>query len=153
MRAEANVRRGMAEVIERVTGFCRLLRESGLRVTPAESIDAVRAVALVDFGDRLDLHLALRALLTTRRDELALFDALFAEWWDTPELAEAKKGSGDAARRTRPESRATLDPTVRDGGGDALSHWAKRGDAVDQNSFAALASPSVNSARARKDFA
>ena len=143
----------MVDVVERVTGFCRLLRERGLRVTPAESIDAVRAVALVDSCDRLDLHLGLRTLLTTRRDDLALFDALFAEWWDAPELTEGKESAGDAARRTRAASPASLDATAHDGGTDALSRWAKRGDAVDQDSFAALASPSVNKARATKDFA
>ena len=153
MPAESPMPRRAPDVVERVTGFCRMLRERGLRVTPAESVDAVRAVGLVDLGDRLDLHLALRALLTTRRDELALFDALFAEWWDGPEPKEAKEKASAAARRTRPQSRASSDSSANDGGSAALSRWAKGDDDVDQDSFAAVASPSVTDSRATKDFA
>lgn len=150
MHAES-LRPPSADVVGRVTGFCRLLRERGLRVTPAETIDAVRAVAFVDLTDRLDLHLALRALLTTCRDDLALFDRLFAEWWDEPAAREASDKASGAARRTRAESRASIDQG--DGAGASLSQWARAGEATAEDSGAALASPSVNEARATKDFA
>jgi len=150
MHAES-LRPPWADVVGRVTGFCRLLRERGLRVTPGETIDAVRAVAFVDLTDRLDLHLALRALLTTCRDDLALFDGLFAEWWDELAPREASDGASGAARRTRPDSRASIDQG--DGAGAALSQWARAGEAAAEDPVAALASPSVNEARATKDFA
>ena len=140
-----------AEVIEGITGFCRLLRERGLRVTPAESIDAVRALDAVDLGDRVDLYLALRSLLTARREDLALFDALFAEWWNAQAASDARP-TAEAARRTHPQSRTA---EQRDGDRDstALSRWARASDVVDNEMIAAMASPSVNESRGKKDFA
>src|SRR5437868_15008553 len=77
MPDESSMPRRAPDVVERVTGFCRMLRERGLRVTPAESVDAVRAVGLVDLVDRLALHLALRGPLTARRGAVVLVVALY----------------------------------------------------------------------------
>src|SRR5438270_12558508 len=63
MPAESSMPRRAPDVVERVTGFCRMLRERGLRVTLAESVGAVRAVGLVDVRALLDVHLRLLALL------------------------------------------------------------------------------------------
>jgi uncharacterized protein with von Willebrand factor type A (vWA) domain len=141
-----------ADVVERVTAFCRLLRARGLRVTPAESIDAVRALEVVDLIDRTELHLALRALLTTRRDELPLFDELFAEWWDAT-ATDATKKSG--AARQRPEVKARPPLEAREGNLEsaALTRWAAAADAPGDEAFAGLAAPSVTDTRSTKDFA
>jgi uncharacterized protein len=137
-------------VVERVTAFCREARARGLPVTPAESIDAVRALEWIDVGDRTDLHLALRSLLATRRDDLALFDALFAEWWAALAAAPAAKPS------TRPEepSRPRTASDARDDSGAAmLTRWSKAGDHVDDDDPIALAAPSLGESRTKKDFA
>jgi len=119
--------------LERVTGFCRLLRERGLPVTPAASVDAMRALEWIDLGDRMDLYFALRTLLATRRRDQPLFDASFAEWWGG---ASAGIGSaGDhASRRERPPARRAHDQ--REGAGDALalSRWLIPRQAVDRKS-------------------
>lgn len=151
MHAESAARSDRAGVVERVTGFCRLLRERGLGVTPAESIDAVRALELLDLGDQMDLYLSLRALLTTRRDDLALFDALFAEWWDMEPEEASRRGKSrllpEPNRPPRPPDRRESD------GAAALSRWAKPGEAVEEEQSPGLAAPSPNESRARKDFA
>src|SRR4030095_15352801 len=46
--------------------FCRLLRARGLAITPSESHDAVRALEVVDLGERAEGHRALRAVLARR---------------------------------------------------------------------------------------
>ena len=142
----------LKDAVERVTGFCRRLRERGLRVTPAESIDAVRALEWIDLSDRADLHLSLRSLLTTRRDELALFDALFAEWWNA-ESPRDRDGEQRPTERRRPSgSRASAE--ARDGGGAvALTRWPKRNEPVDNEEATAVAAPSSNESRGRQDFA
>ena len=95
--------------VERVTGFCRLLRERGLPVTPAASIDATRVLEWIDLGDRLDLYFAFRSLLATRRRDQPVFDASFAEWWGG---APSGPGTarGQARRRERPPDRRAPDP-------------------------------------------
>jgi uncharacterized protein len=57
--------------------FCRLLRARGLAITPSESHDAVRALEVVDLGDRAEVHRALRTVLATRPEEFPVFDATF----------------------------------------------------------------------------
>ena len=120
-------------------------------VTPSESIDAVRAVDVLDLGDLTDLHLALRALLTTRREDFALFDALFAEWWAAESAGtrpEPRAGPGQQAR-TQPRN---TDPQVKSGT-PALTRWARDDDAVDEDPSPGLSAASPNESRAGKDFA
>lgn len=57
--------------------FCRALRERGLLVTPAEAIDAVKTLSLVDLGDRQEVYLSLRSVLTSRVEDLPIFEELF----------------------------------------------------------------------------
>jgi len=65
-----------------ILNFCRLLREQGLRVTPAHSVAAVQALQLVDVGDREDFRLALRAVLVSGQAELEAFDQTFRVFWE-----------------------------------------------------------------------
>lgn len=75
--------------------FCRALRERGIAVTPAESVDAVRALEVVDLADRAEVYLALRAVLVGRVEEHAAFDAAFAAFWGVSE----PRGAAAASRR------------------------------------------------------
>ena len=61
--------------------FCRALRENGIAVTPAEAVAAVRALHLIDLGDRLETFLSLRTVLTSRVDDFPVFAELFEEFW------------------------------------------------------------------------
>jgi uncharacterized protein with von Willebrand factor type A (vWA) domain len=61
--------------------FCRLLRARGLSVTPAESQDAARTLAVVDLADRDEVRRALRTVLASRAEEFAAFDAAFDSFW------------------------------------------------------------------------
>lgn len=151
MPAERDAPPRSADVVERVTTFCRSLRSRGLLVTPAESIDAVRTLNAIDFADRIEVHLALRSLLTTRRDDLALFDIVFAEWWDATDPTRARPAeSKDRPPKTRSPRDASL-PEL--GASAALSRWAKHDDAVESDTSPGLTAPSSNESRARKDFA
>src|SRR6185503_3429915 len=131
------------------------LRARGVLATPAESIDAVRALEVVDLSDRMDVYLALRVLLTTRREDLALFDTLFEEWWSRVSGA----GAGDG-RRTR----------GREAGGEVkqiggmrspppaspallLSRWAHPDERVADATPLPLAAPSALEGNRTKDFA
>jgi uncharacterized protein len=70
------------DLASRVLGFCRLLREQGLRVTPAHTLAAVAALRLVDVADRDDFRLALRAVLVSGQAELEAFDRTFRVFWE-----------------------------------------------------------------------
>jgi uncharacterized protein with von Willebrand factor type A (vWA) domain len=61
----------------RIVEFARLLRQSGVRVSPSEGADAVRAAALAGTGDRASFRAALRATLVKRGADVPVFDRLF----------------------------------------------------------------------------
>jgi uncharacterized protein with von Willebrand factor type A (vWA) domain len=143
---------GSGRLVDRLTVFCRLLRARGVRVTPAESIDAVRAIELVDVTDRADVYLALRPLLTMREDDIAMFDELFADWWDS---TPGGPGLGsDPTSRTRQPSRPRPSPnrTQDERAAPTLSGWAKSADVAEEESSVSLAAPSTRQSQGAKDF-
>ncbi|MEO1368007.1 MAG: hypothetical protein AAFX50_12605, partial [Acidobacteriota bacterium] len=75
-----------------VMTFVALLRRAGVRVTTGQAVDFNRALGHLDLGDREQVRHAGRSLLVVRREDLALFDALFGRFF-TRAWAE---------RRTRP---------------------------------------------------
>jgi uncharacterized protein with von Willebrand factor type A (vWA) domain len=73
--------------MERVlAAFVRALRAAGSPVSTAETIDAVKAVALIGYGDRNVLKNTLAAVLAKSEDEKSVHDALFELYFnrDTP---------------------------------------------------------------------
>lgn len=64
-------------MLDRVEEFAGLLRKSGVRVSTAEVIDAVRALELVGVGDGAAVRGALRASLVKRSSDVDSFDQLF----------------------------------------------------------------------------
>jgi uncharacterized protein with von Willebrand factor type A (vWA) domain len=61
----------------RVVDFAGLLRTNGVRVSPAEVVDAVEAAALVGASDRGSFRAALCATLVKRSRDVPVFDGLF----------------------------------------------------------------------------
>lgn len=61
--------------------FFRALRAADVRVSPAEAIDASRAVTVVGFTDRTLFKDALCSTLAKSADEVDRFDAVFETFW------------------------------------------------------------------------
>jgi uncharacterized protein len=70
-----------ADLQRNIVLFCRVLRDRDLLVTPSEVIDALRTAEAIDLVDRLEMKLALRTVLTARREDIPVFDATFEEFW------------------------------------------------------------------------
>lgn len=67
----------MQGVDERLEDFAGLLRQNGLRISPAEVADAAQAALLVGLDDRAAFRGALRATLVKRGQDAPVFDRLF----------------------------------------------------------------------------
>src|SRR6188768_1820706 len=79
-------------------GFGRALRAARLAVDLGAAIDFARALTLVDLSEREQVRAAGEAIFTHRRDDLPIYDAVFARWW-------RRRGSripGDFAPATLP---------------------------------------------------
>ena len=62
---------------DRIIEFVRGMRAAGVRVSMAESADAMRAVEVLGVGDRELFRQSLRATLVKESDDVAVFEELF----------------------------------------------------------------------------
>ncbi|HEY0480797.1 MAG TPA: VWA domain-containing protein [Kofleriaceae bacterium] len=67
-----------------IVGFARALRDAGLPVGVAEAAAFAEALTWVDPLVRREVYLAARATLVRRREDLAVFDELFARFFGGP---------------------------------------------------------------------
>ncbi|HMG52150.1 MAG TPA: VWA domain-containing protein [Kofleriaceae bacterium] len=67
-----------------VVGFARALRAAGLPVGVSEAESFAQALAWIDPLDRRAVYLAARATLVRRREDIAVFDELFAVFFGGP---------------------------------------------------------------------
>ena len=76
------------QALQRLVGFGRLLRTRGLPVGTGRILTFCRAVAALDRLDRRGVYWAGRLSMVARREDLAAYDAAFAEWFPS-ETSEA----------------------------------------------------------------
>jgi uncharacterized protein with von Willebrand factor type A (vWA) domain len=81
----AEARRASGAVLERLAELAARLRAGGVRVGTGELEMAARAMGAVDSSSREDVHVALRAVLCSRRTDHPVFDAAFAAVFGAPD--------------------------------------------------------------------
>src|SRR5271168_2332023 len=105
----------MARLRDQLVSFIAALREAGVRISVAESIDAMNAVAAVGL-ERARMHEALAAALIKDEADRAMFDESFNRFFAAPRAERGEhpdqRGAGvsAAAGRGRPGD----DPLPRD---------------------------------------
>lgn len=77
--------------------FIRAARGAGVRISTAESLDAMRAVDLVGYGSRARLRATLALSLAKSQDEKRAFDQTFDRFFTASRLAALADPSGNAA--------------------------------------------------------
>lgn len=83
-------------VLEHVVGFSRALHDAGLEVNPGSMIHLGECFAFIDLAERNDFYAAARATLVHRREDIALFDSVFAQYWEAPERVPIKRQKDEA---------------------------------------------------------
>jgi uncharacterized protein with von Willebrand factor type A (vWA) domain len=106
---------------ENLHRFFRAARGAGVRLSPAESIDAMRAVAKVGFSDRTILRDTFLLTLAKTQDEKKALGDCFDLFFDQPEPSQAAPDDGETddsenSGAEAPESGSDSDAS---GGGDA----------------------------------
>lgn len=86
-----------------LTDFVRALRAADVGVSPAEAIDASRAMALVGFADRSALKTALRPVMAKSAAEAETFDRMFDLFFSRRDADEAETANAGV---TAPEAGA-----------------------------------------------
>ena len=134
---------------ENLHRFFRAARGAGVHVSPAESIDAIRAVAQVGFSDRGILRDALLLTLAKSQDEkLALgdcFDLFFSQPEPRQEQPEGDSNAASPEAGRPPSSGATSDT----GGGqptEGLGRLAQMLLSQDRNAISAAIASAAGAA-------
>src|SRR6266481_2247066 len=103
---------------ENLHRFFRAARGAGVRLSPAESIDAMRAVAKVGFSDRTILRDTFLLTLAKTQDEKKALGDCFDLYFDQPEPSQAAPDDGDADD-SETGAETTESSSDSAGGGDA----------------------------------
>ena len=121
-----------ADLVSTTTSFCRALREAGLAVTPAEAIEAARVLTLIDLRDRDELRHALRTVLTSKPEDLRVFDDLFDLFWPA---SEPRDGHG-TRRHAAPGRREPAKLVAKPKSPPSIAKWLNAGsDDLDETPF------------------
>ena len=90
----------------RLTLLAATMRAAGVRVGVGELLSAHKALSAVDPVDREAAYFALRATLCSRHEDLAAFDAAFAEWFlpAPPPPPEPPPGLDEVAKLVLPRT-------------------------------------------------
>ena len=108
--AAAAAAEARGHLLRNIVLFGRLLRVGSLDVTPTQLRDWVAALELVDLARKHDVKAAARAVLVSRRRDLAWFEKAFELFWqarDPRELEQLELGLM-IQRRTERTKRAAI---------------------------------------------
>lgn len=126
---------------ENLHRFFRAARGAGVRLSPAESIDAMRAVAKVGFSDRTILRDTFLLTLAKTQDEKKALGDCFDLFFDQPEPSQAAPDDGDADdSESGAETTESGSDSDAGGGGDAVQNLGPLAQmllAQDRNEIAA----------------
>jgi hypothetical protein len=129
---------------EELHRFFRAARGAGVRVSPAESIDAMKAVADVGFADRGILRDTMLLTLAKSEDEKQAlgdcFDLFFSQPEVKEETADAAETAGTSAAKESPPSNGAGTPSPE------LGELAQMLMSRDRNSIAAAMANAANAA-------
>ena len=100
---------------DKIIEFVGLLRQNGVRVSFAESMDTFRALDLVGLGSRLGMKDVLRATLVKRAVDVPVYDSLFDLYFSgIGELVKkAEQASMDALEMSPAEFQKLLEELQR----------------------------------------
>lgn len=90
-----------AALVERITGFTRLLRDNGFPIGVGEALDALEAAGIFGLEDFRSLRFGWRSLLCTNKSDWHRFDELFDAYWLRRGMKRAVQTSGSLGENRR----------------------------------------------------
>jgi uncharacterized protein len=136
---------------EELHRFFRAARGAGVRVSPAESIDAMKAVADVGFADRAILRDTLLLTLAKNQDEKRALGETFDLFFSQPEVRDETPPEDEAEDSTQ-DAADSAPPDAGESGGEPgtpapeLGELAQMLMSQDRNAVAAAVANAANAA-------
>ena len=109
-------------IADNVVGFARALRAAGIPLGPGAVIDAMKALQLIDIGNRADVYATLQSVFVKRHEHALIFaqafDLFFRASEDWKHMLDSVPLPDHARKRPRPASRrvqeALSQPSMRE---------------------------------------
>ena len=76
------------KLAQNLTHFARALRRAGLPIGPAQVLDAIRAVEVAGFSERVDFFWTLHACFVRKPEHREVFRQVFRLYWRDPQFLE-----------------------------------------------------------------
>jgi len=95
--------------------FIHALREHGLPVSPAESLDAMQAVRLIGIDEPVQLRSALGMTLAKTQDHLILVESLFQQFFQLGEQGEPAKQGESIEKENSADTQEKSTPQAQEG--------------------------------------
>ncbi|MDR7125015.1 VWA domain-containing protein [Pseudotabrizicola sp. 4114] len=76
------------KLAQNIAHFARALRKAGLPVGPGRVLDAIRAVEVAGFSERVDFYWTLHACFVSRPEERVVFEQVFRLFWRDPKYLD-----------------------------------------------------------------
>lgn len=89
-------------LLQNLVLFGRVLRNSGIDVTPRQINDLVAALTFIDIGRKTDFHATARTVLVHRREDFQVFDRAFQLYWRRHDFTYASRQDREAFDPNRP---------------------------------------------------
>lgn len=137
-----------SDLVGAVVALVRRLRQRGVRTSTDSSVEAVRALTVIDVLDRDEVRETLRITLLSRPEDSAIFDEVFAASWETTGGLPAPMP--DPGRLVEPEPRQQPSRRVAP---VTLQNWMKPDEADDGGRGVSILAPSDEERLATQDFA
>jgi uncharacterized protein len=131
-----------SDLLVHTARFCRVLREQGLRTTPADTLEAARVLGLLDVLDREDFRAGLRSVLVHRAEDLRPFDEAFDAFFGGAGTAPSAFLRRNAPPVPQKQQRAPL----------TLDRWMRGDVEEEEREEALLPSPSALESLRTPDF-
>ena len=86
----------MSQLQETLVDFVKVLRTADVKVSPAETLDAMEAIDLVGFEDRQFLKNTLSLVLSKNPEEKETYEDCFEKFFTTTKMASLNETVPDA---------------------------------------------------------
>lgn len=93
----------MNSLVDNLVGFVQILRQLGVRVSIAETIDAVDGLTVIDHFERDEFRAALKSTLIKNSEDQAAFDQAFNLFFVPPEAKKQQRETWDSKQRLEHE--------------------------------------------------
>lgn len=89
----------MNSLADNIVGFIQILRQLGVRISTAESIDAVDSLTIIDNFDQSEFKAALKATLIKHAEDQAAFNQAFNLFFVPPEAKQQQQTAWESKQQ------------------------------------------------------